>query len=292
VSAKRFEPSKIIIYLLLFLGTLAVLVPLINLLAISLTDPAQAHLMDGLSLIPKQFSLVHYEVLLRNPLVYGGILNSIWITAAGTFLNLLLTTMAAYVIAKNRFYGKGAVVVFLIIIMVFEPGLIPEYLLVKELNLLNTYTSLILYKGVNVYYLFIMMRYFQDVPDELLEAAKIDGAGHLRIYTSIMLPLSKAGIATLGLFYGVFHWNEYFRGMIYISSQEKWPLQVVLRQFVIRQDNTTILGGYENMFGGQAVDFESLQAGTIIIAIVPLLLIYPLILKYYTKGAMEGGVKE
>jgi putative aldouronate transport system permease protein len=289
---RRIELSKVAIYGFLFLSTLAVLIPLINLLAVSLTDPSHAHLMNGLDLIPKKFSLLTYEVLLRNPLIVGGVLNSVWITVAGTFLNLLLTTLAAYVIARNDFYGKGVIVVFLIVIMVFEPGLIPEYLLVKELDLLNTYTSLILYKGVNVYYLFIMMRYFQDVPDELLEAAKIDGAGHLRIYSKIMIPLSKAGIATLGLFYGVFHWNEYFRSMIYISSQEKWPLQVVLRQFVIRQDNTTIMGGYENMFGGQAVDFDALQAGTIIIAIVPLLLLYPMILKYYTKGAMEGGVKE
>lgn len=289
---RRLEWSKVIIYFILFLCTLAVLVPIINLLAISLTDHSQAHLMNGLDLIPKKFSLATYEILLKNPLIAGGILNSVWITVAGTLLNLLLTTMAAYVIARNRFYGKGVIVIFLIIIMVFEPGLIPEYLLVKELNLLDTYTSLILYKGINVYYLFIMMRFFQDIPEELLEAAKIDGAGHLRIYAQLMLPLSKAGIATLGLFYGVFHWNEYFRSMIYISSQEKWPLQVVLRQFVIRQDNTTIMGGYENMFGGLVVDFDALQAGTIIIAIVPLLLLYPMILKYYTKGTMEGGVKE
>ena len=289
---RNIELSKVIIYLFLILCTLAVLVPLIHLLALSLTDPSKAHLMSGLDLIPKQFSFATYEVLLQNPLIAGGLLNSVWITLAGTALNLILTTLAAYVIARNKFYGKGAVVVFLIIIMVFEPGLIPEYLLVKELNLLNTYTSLILYKGVNVYYLFIMMRYFQDVPEELLEAARIDGAGHLRIYTQIMIPLSKAGIATLGLFYGVFHWNEYFRAMIYISAQEKWPLQVVLRQFVIRQDNATIMGGYEHMFGGKIVDFASLQAGTIIIAIVPLLLLYPFILKYYTKGTMEGGVKE
>ncbi|OUM97157.1 MAG: ABC transporter permease [Thermobacillus sp. ZCTH02-B1] len=289
---RRIEPMKVFIHVFLFLCTLAVLLPLVNLLAVSLTDPAYAHLMDGLDLWPKKFSLFTYEVLLKNRLIAGGLLNSVFITAAGTLLNLLLTTMAAYVIARNDFYGKGLVVFFLIVILVFEPGLIPEYLLVKELGLINTYAVLILYKGINVYYLFIMMRYFQDVPNELLEAARIDGAGHLRIYAQVMLPLSKAGIATLGLFYGVFHWNEYFRSMIYISDQRKWPLQVVLRQFVIRQDNATILGGYEHLFGGTIVDFDALQAGTIIIAIVPLLLLYPMILKYYAKGAMEGGVKE
>lgn len=289
---KKLELSKIIIYIILFLFTLAVLVPLLNLLALSLTDPSKAHLMDGLDIIPKGLSFINYEILLSNSMITGGLLNAIWITVAGTALNLLLTSLAAYVLAKNKFYGKNIVLVFLIVIMVFEPGLIPEYLLVRDLHLLNTFTSLILYKAVNVYYLFIMMRYFQDVPDEILEAAKIDGAGHIRTYTSIMLPLSKAGLATLGLFYFVFHWNEYFRATIYITDPNKWPLQVVLRQFVVRKDNTTLLG-VGNLFNSNVtLDFASLQAGTIIIAIVPLLLLYPFILKYYAKGALEGGVKD
>ena len=211
---------------------------------------------------------------------------------AGTFLNLLLTSMAAYVLGRTNFIGKKVVLVFLIIIMVFEPGLIPEYLLVKDLGLLNTYTGLILYKTINVYYLFILMRFFQDVPEEIMEAARIDGAGHFRIYTRMILPL-KPGLATLGMFYGVYHWNEYFRATIYITDPNKWPLQVVLRQFVVRKDNTAIIGT-QNMFSDSVAnfDFASLQAGTIMLAIVPLLIIYPFILKYYAKGALEGGVKD
>lgn len=289
---RRLELSKWLIYLILFMTTLTVLVPILNLLALSLTDPAEAHRMGGLDILPKGFTMINYELLLSNPLVTGSILNSIWITVIGTFLNLLLTSLAAYVLARTTFIGKKAVLLFLIIIMVFEPGLIPEYLLVKDLDLLNTYTSLILYKAVNVYYLFILMRFFQDIPEEILEAARIDGAGHLRTYTSMIIPLSKPGLATLGLFYGVFHWNEYFRATIYISSPDKWPLQVVLRQFVVRKDNTSILGT-QNLFNSTInFDFASLQAGTIIIAMVPLLILYPFILKYYAKGALEGGVKD
>ncbi|MCU6711613.1 carbohydrate ABC transporter permease [Paenibacillus sp. J5C_2022] len=292
MKRRRPEWSKIIIYTLLFLLTLTVLVPILNLLALSLTEPNRAHLMSGLDIWPKGWSFVNYEVLMSNPLITGSILNSVWITGAGTFLNLFLTSMAAYVLGRTDFVGKRVVLVFLIIIMVFEPGLIPEYLLVKDLGLLDSFTALILYKAVNVYYLFILMRFFQDIPEEILEAARIDGAGHFRTYTGMILPLSKPGLATLGLFYGVFHWNEYFRATIYMTTPDKWPLQVVLRQFVVRQDNTAILG-VQNLFGGSAnLDFASLQAGTIIIAMVPLLILYPFILKYYAKGALEGGVKD
>ncbi|MGG3279831.1 carbohydrate ABC transporter permease [Paenibacillus solani] len=289
---RRLEISKIVIYLLLFVFTLMVLVPLLNLLALSLTDPGKAHLMGGLDIIPKGFSTINYQLLLSNPLITSSILNSVWITVAGTFLNLLLTSMAAYVLARTEFIGKKIVLLFLIVIMVFEPGMIPEYLLVKDLGLMNTLTSLILYKAINVYYLFILMRFIQDIPEEILEASRIDGAGHFRLYSRIILPLSKPGLATLGLFYGVYHWNEYFRATLYISDPTKWPLQVVLRQFVVRKDNTSLIGN-QNMFDSSIhFDFASLQAGTIMMAIVPLLFLYPFILKYYAKGELEGGVKD
>ncbi|MBP1893239.1 MULTISPECIES: carbohydrate ABC transporter permease [Paenibacillus] len=289
---RRLEFSKIVIYVLLFLFTLMVLVPILNLLALSLTDPGKAHLMGGLDIVPKGFTTINYQLLFANPLITGSIMNSVWITAAGTFLNLLLTSMAAYVLARTEFIGKKAVLFLLIVIMVFEPGMIPEYLLIKDLGLMNTLTSLILYKAINVYYLFILMRFIQDIPEEILEASRMDGAGHFRLYTRIILPLSKPGLATLGLFYGVYHWNEYFRATLYISEPGKWPLQVVLRQFVVRKDNTSLMGN-QNMFDSAInFDFASLQAGTIIIAIVPLLFLYPFILKYYAKGELEGGVKD
>lgn len=289
---RRLEFSKIVIYVLLFLFTLMVLIPILNLLALSLTDPGKAHLMSGLDIVPKGFSTINYQLLFANPLITGSIMNSVWITAAGTFLNLLLTSMAAYVLARTEFIGKKAVLFLLIVIMVFEPGMIPEYLLIKDLGLMNTLTSLILYKAINVYYLFILMRFIQDIPEEILEASRMDGAGHFRLYTRIILPLSKPGLATLGLFYGVYHWNEYFRATLYISEPGKWPLQVVLRQFVVRKDNTSLMGN-QNMFDSAIkFDFASLQAGTIIIAIVPLLFLYPFILKYYAKGELEGGVKD
>lgn len=291
---KKVNKTSVIIYIVLFAVSLIVLVPILNLLAKSLSDPLKIHEMKGLDIFPKGFSLINYQVLLANPLITKSIFNTVFITVVGTALNLILTAMAAYVLARTQFIGKRVIMVFLIVLMVFEPGLIPEYLLVKNLGLLDTYWSLILYKGINIYYLFILMRFFEDVPEPILEAARIDGAGHFKIFSRIMLPLSTPALATLGLFYGVFHWNEYFRATIYLTDPNKWPLQVVLRQFVVKQDNTAILGT-QNLLSYDKIanlDFSSLQAGTIILSMIPVLAIYPLILKYYAKGALEGGVKE
>nr|WP_026073270.1 carbohydrate ABC transporter permease [Robertmurraya massiliosenegalensis] len=290
---RRFSWSRSVIYTILFIVTLAVLIPVLNLVAMSLTDPARVKELTGLSVIPKGFSLINYEIILSNPLIVKSIGNSVFITLVGTFINLFFTALSAYVLARTNFVGKKVVLVFLIAIMVFEPSMITEYLLMKDLNLLNTYGSLILYKAINVYYLFILMRFFKEIPESLIEAARIDGAGHFRIFTRIVLPLSKPALATLTLFYGVYHWNEYFRATIYITDPNKWPLQVVLRQFVVTQDNTTMLAGLNlspEMLA--SLDFASLQASTIIVAIIPLLLLYPLILKYFTKGTMDGGEKD
>lgn len=293
IKMKRISWSRTIIYTVLFFVSLAVLIPVLNLLAMSLSAPERVNELSGLGVIPKGFSFINYEIILSNPLILKSIGNSVFITIVGTLLNLFLTALTAYVLARTNFVGKNIVLVFLIAIMVFEPSMITEYLLIKDLGLLNTYASLILYKAINVYYLFILMRFFQEIPESLIEAARIDGAGHFRIFTKIVLPLSKPALATLTLFYGVYHWNEYFRATIYITDPGKWPLQVVLRQFVVTQDNTTMLAGMDLSPEVLAsLDFSSLQASTIIIAVIPLLLLYPLILKYFTKGTMDGGVKD
>ncbi|WP_241156724.1 carbohydrate ABC transporter permease [Bacillus sp. FJAT-42376] len=291
---KKLTPFSALVYVLLILLSVSVLIPILNLLAMSFSDPLKVQALGGLDILPKGFSLINYQVLFSNPLIVRSIFNTIFLTVAGTALNLFLTAMAAYVLSRTYFVGKKVVLVLLIIIMVFEPGLIPEYLLVKDLGLLNTYMSLIFYKAINVYYLFILIRFFQDVPDSILEAARIDGAGHFRIFTRIMLPLSKPGLATLGLFYAVYHWNEYFRATIYITDPNKWPLQVVLRQFVVQKDNASLIGA-QNVLSYDKIaslDFSSLQAGMIIVSMVPILILYPLILKFYAKGAFEGGVKD
>jgi len=282
------------IAILLLLISLVVLVPLLNLLALSLSDPGRVSEVRGLTVIPKGFSLINYRVLAANPLFVRSILNSIYITVVGTALNLLVTSMAAFALTRPKLPLKRFFQALIVFVMIFEPGLIPEYLVVKRIGLMGSLWAVILYKTVNVYYLIIMMRYFEEIPTSFIEAAQVDGASYMTILGRIILPLSKPALATLGLFYGVFHCNEYFRASIYLTDPNKYPLQLILRQFVVLDDTASLIGSGTLFSYNEAarLSYDALQASTIIVAMLPVLVIYPLILKYYARGVMEGGVKE
>lgn len=289
----KIKIDQLIIYGLLFLITLTMLVPILNIFALSFTDPDRVAEVKGFTIWPKGFSLINYRVLLNNTMLLKSLFNSMLITIIGTAISLVSTAMAAYTLTRENLVGKKFLMTILIIVMVFEPGLIPEYLVIKEIGLIDSYWSVILFKAVNVYYLIILMRFFEEVPKSLIEAARIDGAGHLAVLFKVLLPVLKPAMATIGLFYAVFRWNEYFRASIYLNSSSKWPLQVILRQFVVLDDTATMLGANNLLSYNEAaqLNFEALQAGTIVIALVPVLLLYPLILKYFTKGTMDGSIK-
>ena len=294
LSKKQLGVMQVILMIFLFALSLTMVVPLLHILARSLSDPAQSGSMSGLDIIPKGFSTINYEVLFSNKNVVPSIFNSLFITILGTIINMLLTMSAAYVLTRPNLVGKKILMAFFIVMMLFDPGIVPEYMVIRELGLMGTKWSVILCQACNVYYLIIMMRYFQSVPVSLCEAARIDGAGHLQILFNVMAPLSKAGIATLTMFYGVVRWNEYYRAGIYISSISEVPLQVILRKFIVDGDVTTLIGT-QNLMDYNALaqlDYTALQYATIVVAIVPILLVYPLVLKYYNKDVMAGGVKE
>jgi len=293
-SSARDRLLRGIIAGVLLLVSVVVLVPILNLVALSFSDPGRVAEVRGLTVVPKGFSTVNYRVLAANPLFVRSVLNSLFITVVGTAINLILTSMAAFALTRNSLPGRRFFMILVVAVMVLEPGLIPEYLVVKKIGLMNSLWSVILYKAVNVYYLIILMRFFEEVPVSFIEAARVDGAGYGTILWRIMLPLAKSALATLGLFYGVYHWNEYFRASIYLSEPTKYPLQLVLRQFVVLKDNTTLVGSGAMFSYDEAarLNYEGLQASTIVVAMLPVLIVYPLILKYYTKGVMEGGVKE
>lgn len=289
----KIKIDQLIIYGLLFLITLTMLVPILNIFALSFTAPDRVAEVKGFTIWPKGFSLINYQVLLNNAMILKSLFNSMLITIIGTAISLVSTAMAAYALTRENLVGRKFLMTILIIVMVFEPGLIPEYLVIKEIGLIDSYWSVILFKAVNVYYLIILMRFFEEVPKSLIEAARIDGAGHLAVLFKVLLPVLKPAMATIGLFYAVFRWNEYFRASIYLNSSSKWPLQVILRQFVVLDDTATMLGANNLLSYNEAaqLNFEALQAGTIVIALVPVLLLYPLILKYFTKGTMDGSIK-
>ena len=293
-SSPRDLLFRAAIGLILASVSVVVIVPIMNLLAMSLSNPARMAEVSGLTLLPKGFTLVNYRVLAANPLFVRSIVNSIIITVVGTLINLTVTSMAAFSLTRPTLPGRRYFMLLVIVIMVLEPGLIPEYLVVKRIGLMNSLWAVILYKTVNVYYLIILMRFFEEVPMSLIEAARVDGAGYGTIFVRIMIPLAMPALATLGLFYGVFHWNEYFRASIYLSNPDKYPLQLILRQFVVLDDTASLIGSGALFSYDEAarLNYGALKASTIIVAMLPVLIAYPLILKYYTKGVMEGGVKE
>jgi putative aldouronate transport system permease protein len=275
-------------------ATLTMVVPLLNILAKSLSSPEASINMSGLAIFPRDFDLINYRIVFNHPALMTALWNSIVVTVVGTAINIVLTTTAAYVLTRPKLMFKRVIMVFLIFMMLFEPGLVPEYLMIQSLGLMGSKWSVILVTAVNVYYLIIMMRYFEEIPASIFEAATLDGAGHLRILFSIVFPLSKAGMATITMFYAVLRWNEYFRASIYLIKAKDTLLQVVLRQFVVLGDTASIVG-QQNLFNYNdlaRIDYNALKGATIIVAIIPVLLLYPIVLKYYAKDVMGGGVKE
>ena len=282
----------IIVSTLLFLVVLTVQ-PLLNLLAISLSDPSEVAGMSGLTVLPSGFSTDVWSLLLNNPAVLRGVVNSIFITLVSSFLGVMLTALMAWALSRPGLPGRRVIFVLMLVTIVFDPGIIPDYLVNKRLGLLDSYWSVILFKLVNAWYLIILIRFFEEVPKELLEASELDGANPFQIFWYVALPLAKSALATIALFYFVFHWNEFFRAMIYLNDQSKWPLQVVLRQFVVEGDKLAMVGvdNSNNYTGASQINIRALKAGMILLTIVPILAIYPLILKFFTKGTMSGALK-
>lgn len=288
---RTFSPGQIALTVFMLCLAITMLIPLLNIIANSFSDPMKSPYMSGLRIIPDGFSLINYEVVFSNATIIPALWNSVKITLIGTAINILLTAMAAYALTRPKLLFKGGIMVFLIIMMLFDPGTVPEYLTIKDLGLMGSQWSVILVTSVSVYYLIIMMRYFQAVPQEICESARIDGAGHMRLLFSIIIPLAKAGIATITMFYAVVRWNEYFRAGIYITKTSETTLQVILRQYVVSNDTATLIGDKNIAKYMNILDYNALKNATIVVAIVPILLLYPFVLKYYTKDVLGGGIK-
>lgn len=288
---ERIEYAIIVSTLLLMV--VVTVQPLLNLLAVSLSDPAKLPGMGGMEILPRGLSFDVWSLLLNHPNVQAGLVNSIFITVAGTAINIVFTALMAWGLSRPGLPGRRILFLLVLVTIVFDPGIIPDYFVNKRLGLLDSYWSVILFKAVNAWYLIILIRFFEEIPQELLDAADLDGANPFQVFWYVVLPLARPALATITLFYIVFHWNEFFRAMIYITDQGKWPLQVVLRQFVIGGDKLAIVGvdAANNHTGASQIDLRALKAGMIVLTIVPILVIYPLILKFFTKGTMSGALK-
>ncbi len=276
-------------YILLILVLIAVLYPLIYIVSSSLSSPSAVS-AGKVWLWPVDVSLAGYEAVFRNGQVLTGYANSLFYTVAGTFISVSLTIMVAYPLSKKSFFGRTPLMVFITFTMLFSGGLIPTYLVVKSMGMIDTRWALLIPNAVWVWQVIIARTFFQtSIPDELSEAADIDGCSDIRYIFSVVLPLAKPIIAVLSLMYAVGQWNAYFDALIYLKSQSLYPLQLILRSILI------LGSGTGNMDAGEMVKqqqmAELMKYSLIVVASLPVLVIYPFVQRYFVQGMLIGSVK-
>lgn len=274
------------------LFTLLVLYPLYVIVISSVSEPI-AVALGQVSLAPRGFTLEGYEAVFKDSRVWSGYLNSIFYTFLGTTLNVACTVLGGYALSRKDLVGGTAIMLFLVFTMYFEGGLIPTFLLVRSIGLYGSRLALIILDAVWVYLIIIARTYYRStVPDELREASVVDGCTNVQFFLHVVLPLSAALTAVLALFYGVAHWNQYFKALIYLRSEEKWPLQLVLHQILVLQNmianDPDASHEALNAAFGRA---ELVKYSLIIVASVPMMLLYPFVQRYFVKGVMIGSVK-
>ncbi|MGG1516659.1 carbohydrate ABC transporter permease [Paenibacillus oryzisoli] len=276
-------------YALLTLAALTCLLPLVNLAAVSLSG-SQAVASGRVTLWPQDLTVKSYRILMEGSSIGKAFLNSIELTVVGVALCLLFTLLAAYPLSKRAFYARKPLTLALIFTMLFTGGLIPTYLVVKSFGLINTYGAIWLPGLVSVYNMMIMKSHFESMPEELEEAARIDGAGEWTFIWRILLPLSLPMLATVGLFYGVNYWNAFMNVLIYINDTDKYNLAVLVQNMIRSQ---SLMQSLNNLQPEDTVNIaaEGVKAAGIVVMIVPVVIVYPVLQKYFVKGAMIGAVK-
>ncbi|MFD0020763.1 carbohydrate ABC transporter permease [Streptomyces sp. NPDC058382] len=287
-SERPSLPAAIGKGLVLTLICLVVLYPLVYILAVSLSD--QNDLAgNGLLLWPRHWSLESYRTILAGGLVTRALVVSILVTVVGTLVSMVLTVLTAYSLTRTQEVPGARFLLWLILgTLLFSAGIIPNFLLVKEMGMLNSYWSLIVPGAVNAFNLVVVRNAFMELPAELFDSARIDGANEWQILVRIVLPLSKAVLAVVSLFYAVALWSDFFTAMIYLNDTAKWPIQLVLRQFVLQGQSMTQLAPNPNQPLPQP---QTLQMAITVVATLPILIVYPFVQRFFTKGILVGAVK-
>ena len=280
-----------VVLVVVTLVLIVVAYPLYFVIISSFSDPG-AVTRGEIILLPKGFTLEGYTSVFKNNEVVRSFLNTVIYTVVGTGINIAVTIPAAYALSRNDLRGKGIIIAFFMLTMYISGGLIPTYMLIKNLQMVDTIFALVLPGALSVYNMIVALSFFkQNIPIELLEAATIDGCNNTKFFFRIAIPLSSAIVAIMVLYYGVGHWNSYFNAMIYMTSRQKWPLQLVLRTLLIIDPQQT-----ENI--KDIAELQRLQMvaalmkySLIIVSSVPILFVYPFIQKHFVKGVMIGSVK-
>jgi putative aldouronate transport system permease protein len=274
--------------LLLIVLALVMLFPIVYVIAVSFSS-ARDVVAGGLILFPAHPTLDAYRAVLKGGIVTHALWVSVFLTLGGTLVDMVMTVTLAYGLSRPGVPGRRFVLALVLLTLLFAPGIIPNYLLVKQLGLIDSYGALILPGLINAFNLVILRNFFMGIPQELLESARLDGASDWRILWNITLPLSKAVLAVVALFYGVAHWNDFFAATLYLNDAHKWPIQLVLRQYVLQG---SALSAAVDLDPNQVPPpAQTIQMAVVVLGTLPILLVYPFLQKYFTQGVLSGAIK-
>ncbi|MEU6925031.1 MULTISPECIES: carbohydrate ABC transporter permease [unclassified Streptomyces] len=265
---------------------LAVAYPLVGVIGTSFASQTDIIKSSGLVLWPDHPTLDAYRTIFTGGVVTRALIVSVGITVLGTLASLLVTVGMAYGLSRRDVTGSRLILMTALFTMLFNAGIIPNFLLVKGLGLYDTYAALVMPTLVSAFNLVVLRSFFMSLPEELYDAAKVDGAGDFRVLVRIVLPLSKAVLAVISLFYAVTYWNAFFNSLLYLNDSDKWPLPMVLRTYVLQGQSLNAASAGEVLAPQQAV-----QMAVLVIAVVPILCVYPFLQRYFTKGVLTGAVK-
>ena len=284
IGARIFDWCNVVFMLLL---AFIMLYPMYNILVVSISS-AEYIYRGEVNFIPKGINFDAYKMVFENESIWVSFKNSVVYTVVGTAINVVCSAMCAYPLSRKDFYGRGFFTFFVALTMFISGGMIPSYLVVNQLRLINTIWAIVLPGAISTYNMIIMRTFFQNIPSSLTESAYLDGANDIQILFKVILPLSMPIIATMTLFYAVGHWNSYFQAMIYLNSKSKFPLQVLLREIIVAGNMAEESADLSANMQIIAINFKY---AVIIITIVPILVVYPFLQKYFTKGVMIGAIK-
>lgn len=265
--------------------------PMWHVVCASFSNARELSAHTGILLWPKGYSLSAYKLMMKNPMILKGYGNTLFILFFGLAINMFMTSLAAYVLSRRNVMLNKPLTIIIVFTMYFSGGLIPTYLNIIQLGLEDSLWAVIIPGAISTYNMIVLRTGFASVPESLEESAKIDGASNLRILWQIILPLSMATFAVVCLYYAVAHWNAWFNAMLYLTTREKYPIQLILREILINNDTTSMVNAMDVGAGDSSFVSETVKYAVIIVSVVPILCVYPFIQKYFTKGVMVGAVK-
>ena len=279
----------VISYLVILLVMIITIYPLYYVLIVSISDGVAVS-YGKVNFYPIGINFGAYEEVFQYPRFFTSYRNTIVYTLIGTLVNLTMSSLCAYPLSRKNFYGRNVFSILIVITMFFSGGLIPSYMLVRALGLLDTMWALILPGAINTWNMIVMRTFFQSIPDDLYESASLDGANEAQVLWKIVLPLSGPIFSTMAIFYAVGHWNSYFNALIYLTDNDKFPLQLILRSVVLVGESTSNAGKQVTSSSLHVLGIN-IKYATIVVAVLPILAIYPFFQRYFVKGMMVGALK-